>query len=160
MLHIVFHPIINSLHHRLLHRTSTCTLPERSVVPLRYRFFQSAYLLYLLSSYHHLSFFSTKISLISADCLRQNCDGRLHCLLWIFWVLSVYCYHKRIFPSKKNLFRKSMDEWCNFLVSFFNFLLLFFYFLFGWCFNFSSQFFTFWLITKYTAMSIYFVYIL
>ena len=59
--------------------------------------------LFALASYHHLSFFSPKISLTSADCLRRNCDGRLHCLLWIFWVLLFHYYHKRISSPKTNL---------------------------------------------------------
>ena len=55
---------------------------------------------------------------------------------------------REFFHQKQILFSKLMDEWCNFLVSLFNFLLLFVCFLFGSCFNYSSQFFTFWFITK------------
>ena len=48
-------------------------------------------------------FFSKKISSISTDCLGRNCNGRLHCSLWIFRVLSVHYYHKIIFPPKTYL---------------------------------------------------------
>ena len=60
--------------------------------------------LFALASFFlsYLSFFSLKISSFSADCLRRNCDGRLLCSLWTFWVLSVHYYHNRIFPSKTN----------------------------------------------------------
>ena len=57
----------------------------------------------LASSYHHLSFFCPKISSIFADCLRDNCSGRLHYSLWLFRVLSVHYYHKRIFHPRANL---------------------------------------------------------
>ena len=39
MFHVVFHQHKNCSHHRLLHRTNTYTLPERSLASLRYHFF-------------------------------------------------------------------------------------------------------------------------
>ena len=52
------------------------------------------------------------------------------------------------FHQKQILFSKLMSEWCNFLVTFFNFLFLLVCFLFRWCFNPSSQFFTFYFTAK------------